>query len=242
MSLNLRFGRADDGADSWERRKDRLRALLREHPVDFLCAQEVNLFQADFLRECLPGHSVCGVRDPAPAFWQNNVITGSPAWERTGCARFFLSDSPWVPSRFAGSKWPRQCTVAVFRREGLEVACVNTHLDFRARVREAAARVLLEELEGLVPEGAPVVLAGDFNAAPGEPCYRMLTERGFEDVFREHGGGTWHGFTGRARGGRIDWILSRGGVSAVEGRIVTGAFGGGYPSDHFPVMAVFEAG
>ncbi len=244
MTLNLRFGRADDGPNGWKYRKKCLSPLLARYNPDFLALQEVNDFQLRFLRRILPDHAFIGQRRPAPPFWQNNILFYRRRWRCTLQQHFFLSPTPNVPSRFRASRWPRQCTLGLFRYRGRQLACVDTHLDFDADVQLASARLILSRLARL-PSEAPVLLMGDFNADCHSPCYRLLTGTdeqggGFENVFGGTCPGTHHGFTGRSEGRAIDWILYRGKLEVLEARVVRDRFEGRYPSDHFPVVAVLR--
>ncbi len=249
MSLNLRFGRAQDGPDSWEHRKQMLGALFARHPTDFVCVQEANDFQSDFLSELMPEHRSLGRRPNAPAFWQDNVIFHHRSFALHEQDHFYLSDTPDLPSRFAESQWPRQCSVGRFSRRGRFLVVADTHFDFTVPVRKASARLVLSRLARL-PEGEPVILAGDFNAPPGSPCHRVFLgqdpEAGgfpaFTDPFDESFGPTHHGFTGTGnpQAGRIDWLLYRGPLACQRMEILHDDFGGRYPSDHFPVYAEFS--
>ncbi|MFP4477604.1 MAG: endonuclease/exonuclease/phosphatase family protein [Desulfatibacillaceae bacterium] len=250
MSANLRFGRAEDGPNNWEHRKHRFPMLFDRHPVDFLQVQEANFFQVDYILEHLPGYRAIGLRDPAPRYWQNNAIFHHESWEMVRYSRFFLSPTPDVPSRFPESRWPRQCTMARFERGGRSLVCINTHMDFAVSARVRGAKVILERLAEFDSD-TPAVLTGDFNTVPGSPAWRYLTgeERedgpgpelpSFRDVFGQPTGGTHHGFSGRPTTGRIDWILYRGPIECTDAAIVEDAFDGGYPSDHFPVVAGFR--
>jgi endonuclease/exonuclease/phosphatase family metal-dependent hydrolase len=50
-----------------------------------------------------------------------------------------------------------------------------------------------------------------------------------------------HGFRGGERDeGRIDWILFRAPWKVTEAETITMKDGNRYPSDHYPVMAIFE--
>ncbi|MBU2489482.1 MAG: endonuclease/exonuclease/phosphatase family protein [Proteobacteria bacterium] len=248
MSVNLRFGRAQDGPDSWENRKHLLARFLELHPADFVCVQEANDFQADFLSSLLPGHAALGQRENAPAFWQDNIIFHSRRFFLDSWDRFHLSHVPDLVSRFAESKWPRQCTLGRFTLGGRSLVVGDTHLDFTEAVREASARLILSRLARL-PVSDPVVLAGDFNAPPGSSCYNLFVstapEAGgappFSDPFDESFGPTHHRFTGTPdpKTGRIDWILYRGPVTCTRREILHDSFEGRYPSDHFPVYAEF---
>jgi endonuclease/exonuclease/phosphatase family metal-dependent hydrolase len=96
-----------------------------------------------------------------------------------------------------------------------------------------------------------VLLAGDFNAAAGRnKAYAMLTDDKFLTdtwtIARERvneGLGTINGFKATQPGGpRIDWILSRGAVTADRIEIVTFSRDGQFPSDHCPVVAKLRLG
>jgi len=247
MSLNLRFGLADDGPNDWQFRKKALPLLFDTYQPDFICFQEANDFQVDFLHEILRRRGMVGRRQPAPPFWQSNVIFHPNEWVCRYSDLFFLSPTPTVPSRFRQSRWPRQAVVARFRNATRSLTVVNTHFDFAVEVRIRSARLIMELLT-TVPTSDPVIITGDFNAAPGSPCYNLLTGKQpheapgpfFRDPFDATFPGTQHGFTGTAKSARIDWILFRGPLHPLERRIVQERFEGMYPSDHFPVLAHFE--
>jgi len=238
LSLNLRFGLADDGRNGWSNRKPAVAELLREQPAHFFCFQEANDFQVSDIQELLPGYGFIGQRLPAPRFWQNNVIFYHRGFHCTTDRHFYLSPTPSIPSRFPDSRWPRQCTIGLFRRDERSFACANTHLDFDPEVQRRSAEVILGHLLAL-PANAPLVLAGDFNATPRSACHRVFESAGFKNVCDSSESGTFHGFSGKTRGGCIDWILYRGKLSLVQTGIDRAKYAGRYPSDHFAVRAVF---
>lgn len=251
MTLNLRFGLARDGENSWDRRKGVFRQLFSKYPADFVCVQEANGFQADYLFSVLPGYSAVGRREPAPEFWQHNMIYFHESWMQKGFIHFYLSDTPDIPSRFMDSRWPRQCTMALFEKKGKSLVVMDTHFDFTVNVRKKSARLILKRLQGLYP-GHPAILAGDFNTSPPSPCHDILTGKEnsppgpyFKDVFegaKPKAAGTHHGFTGAPDPDRgiIDWILYSGPLKVTGQDIITDTFDGRYPSDHFPVTARFR--
>ena len=157
---------------------------------------------------------------------------------------------PDIPSRFRGSKWPRQCTIGNFQAERRQIVVVTTHFDFDANVQVKSARLVIKRLSRL-PSTIPVILSGDFNSTPSGPCHRVFTEGsgsadspagGFKNVFSAPFPGTHHGFTGETTGEHIDWILYRGRLRPTDCSVVQGKFDGIYPSDHFPVYASFGWG
>ena len=245
FSLNLRFGLAKDGDNSWANRKTVYPMLIENHMADFFCFQEANDFQIDFLKNRLPGYGIIGQRDPAPDFWQNNIICSHPRWHCIEKQHFYLSDTPDKPSKFAESQWPRQCTIGVFQCGGYTLLCVNTHFDFKPEVQDASARLIMDRLSKW-PDALPAILAGDFNANPGAGAYRIFTRASqnrnpaFNDAFSGNFEGTFHGFTGQADKDPIDWILYRGALKKKRAEIIKDNFGGQYPSDHYPLCAEFS--
>ena len=247
LSLNLRFGLADDGPNSWRYRKTAYPFLFEKHGADFFGFQEANDFQIEYLQEILTGYRYIGKRSPAPLFWQNNVIFYGKAWRCTYFEHFFLSPTPQVPSRSKASVWPRQCTIGMFEKDGRRLMCVNTHLDFDPSVQVESAKLIMKRLSGLSPD-VPAILMGDFNATPEAPCYTVFTGQGrqaaeqgfyFKNAFTMPFPGTHHRFAGDSSGDHIDWILHRGGITLEECRVIQEQINGIYPSDHFPLYASF---
>ncbi len=242
MTANLRFGRADDGKNGWDYRKEAMVEVFKTYQPDILAVQEANDFQAHFLIERLEEYGHVGFRPVAPAFWQSNIIFYKNDWVLKDKKHFFMSYTPEVESKWEDSKWPRQCTMALLEKDGRSLACADTHFDFLSEVQVRSARLLLEMLEDFAP-GSPALVMGDFNADPQSPCRQVFeAEGGFADPFDGRFGGTHHGFTGKPVTGRIDWMLYRGEVQPIlhTRKIVRDRFLGKYPSDHFPVYCNFH--
>jgi endonuclease/exonuclease/phosphatase family metal-dependent hydrolase len=247
MSLNLRFGLADDGPNGWVHRKESVVRLFRKRSPDFIATQEGNHFQVDFLTKSLPEYNHIGRRRPAPGFWQDNVLFYKKTVACTNEVHFFLSETPRVPSRSFGSRFPRQATLGLFDINGQSLICVDTHFDFDPPAQMGAARVIVQQL-ALQDDRAPTILLGDFNATPDSPCYQWLTGKdaegkegpGFRETFAAPYPGTHHGFTGKPTGDHIDWILFRGPLQLLDSQVLQEPVNGVHPSDHFPVTAVFQ--
>ncbi len=248
LTLNLRFGLADDGPNGWHRRRKCFSSLLKKYRADFIGFQEANDFQTDFLKEILAEYDFIGKRSPAPSFWQNNIIFYKKTWECIYHKHFFLSPTPQVPSRSRKSRWPRQCTIGMFKNNDHSLICINTHFDFDAAVQVESARIIMKQINYL-PSDLPAVLVGDFNASPLSPCSmiftgdnRPLRSKGpyFKSVFKKPFPATCHGFTGKTDGEHIDWILYRGRIIPKDYKVIQDTINGVYPSDHFPLYATFK--
>ena len=139
--------------------------------------------------------------------------------------------------------------MGVFQSDNRQLICVNTHFDFDTLIQDKSAELIMKRLSNW-PDTIPVVLVGDFNATPSDACYETFTqEKGceeniatspFSNSFSKPFPGTHHGFTGTSRGKQIDWILFKGGLTKKKAEIIKDDFNGHYPSDHFPLRAVFS--
>jgi endonuclease/exonuclease/phosphatase family metal-dependent hydrolase len=246
MTMNLRFGLAQDGENGWQHRKSLVAKLLEKYRSDFLGFQEVNHFQADFLTRTLSGYKVRGQHNKTIDGWQSNLIFFHRSWNCLEQKHYFLSDTPEVTSKLTGSKWPRQCVIGVFQRENDQIIVANTHFDFDPLVQEKSAGLVINFLAEF-PLGLPVILVGDFNANPGSLAHILFKTQGFGMVFDPVSGPvfnqgitpTFHGFEGRDTGKQIDWILYKGVLKPVFQQVVTDSFANRFPSDHYPVRAGF---
>lgn len=255
LTLNIRFGLARDGIHAWENRKAHFPAFFQRYQPDFVCLQEVNDFQAGYFRTLLTDYACIGLRPAAPPFWQNNVIFYKKPWQCLRARHYYFSFTPTLPSRFAASCWPRQCTLGHFRSPAMDVLCVNTHFDFDPQIQLQSAGLVFDFLSGFSAT-LPAILTGDFNCQPASPAYQFLTceyipvseypkrpagQLPFKDVLHPPWPGTRHNFDGKNCGQHIDWLLYRGPLRPVFAAVAQDAQAAAL-SDHFPVYAEFEVG
>lgn len=239
MTMNLRFGLADDGENSWENRKHLVSGVFTQYPCDFIGVQESNHFQTRFLSLVLNNCDCIGLYNLSEARWQNNLIWHKKQWRCLDHQHFFLSDTPDRESKFPESTWPRQCTMGLFEYKSLNLVHVNTHFDFKEKVQKKSAELIVEFLAEF-PEDLPIIITGDFNAHPGKGAYAVFRKHGFSEIFDQQHTFTFHNFTGQGKKEHIDWILYRGHLKLIEKKIIRDSSEGRYPSDHFPVMARFQ--
>ena len=249
ISFNIRFGLADDGMNKWTYRKHAVAGLFKQYPSDIICIQELNDFQTEFLKDLLPEYHYIGVHKPAPDFWQNNVIFYRNTVECIDKHHFFLSETPFQPSKSWGSRWPRQCTIGRYKAGPCEFICINTHFDFKELAQHKSAQLIWQKITTRFLD-VPAILMGDFNTEPDSKTYRWLTGQfdeaentlpDFKETFKKPYPGTYHRFTGKPVTGLIDWVLYRGNLRFKKCLVIKDSFDGMFPSDHFPIMAYFEA-
>jgi endonuclease/exonuclease/phosphatase family metal-dependent hydrolase len=255
-TFNVRYGTAADGPNAWEHRRPLVGETVRGFAADVIGFQEVQPVQVDYFAQVLPHHRWVGVSredgrvsggEMVPIFWDNGRL------ELIDAGHFWLSQDPHLPgSKGWGTSLPRMATWAALRfRHPPRVVytVVNTHFDYKgADARPESARLFRRRVAALGP-AMPVILTGDFNDTPGSPTYQLLlADRlepgdGLVDVFRaarptpDPDEGTFHDFTGRSDGRRIDWVLASRHWRVAGARIDDTCRGSIYPSDHFPVVA-----
>lgn len=249
MSFNIRFDSAEDGANSWQFRKEACAEQIRRHAPLVVCLQEALRHQYDELLGLL-GEPYAGVfagRDDGEASGEACPILFR--CDQLYCARtctWWLSETPEAAgskSASWGNTLPRICTQADFlalpERRGFHV--LNTHLDHESiEARTRGARLLLDRAP---KDGDPCVVCGDFNADPGEEAVRLLSSALIDVVAhadpRALDVPTFHDF-GALKGGRslhIDYIFVSGDVEVAGASVDAWKPEGPWPSDHYPVVA-----
>lgn len=249
MTYNLRYA-SPTGPNAWPQRRPLMRELIQTIAPDVMGTQEGLYQQLKDLASDLPDYDWIGLgRDGGSRGEFMAVFYRKARLEPLAYDHFWLSDTPAV---IASTTWSnsnrRMVTWIKFRDRATqqEFFFFNTHFDHQIQAaREKSAELVRGRIAELDTK-LPVLLVGDFNAAAGKNrAYEILTRDNFlTDTWltaRERQGeglGTFNNFRGISTNGiRIDWILSRGDVTAEKIEIVTFQRDGQFPSDHFPVMA-----
>lgn len=252
MSFNIRYGLADDGDNHWNKRRDIVVESIRQYDPDIVGLQECLLFQADYLEEQLRGYRWLGIgRERGGGGEMTAILYKQRELAPIATDNFWLSDTPEVPgSQSWDSSLPRIATYARFFHpdSGHHFHFFNTHFDHRGRqAREESARLLRARARALPAEDI-VIITGDFNAyAEDSEPYSLLTGAELFDAWTSAAGrkgpaNTWSGFEAPKEDSqrRIDWILFRGPLDCLSAETVLYNQDGRYPSDHYPVVAVFK--
>ena len=254
MTYNLRYASANP-PNAWPTRRPLVREVVQTISPDVMGTQEGLYQQLKDVASDLPDYDAIGLgREGGSRGEFMMVFYRKARLEPLAYDHFWLSDTPEViGSSTWGNSNRRMVTWVRFRdrQTKQEFYFWNTHFDHEIQpAREKSADLVRKRVTELDTK-VPVLLVGDFNAAAGtNKAYKILTEG---DFFKD----TWH--TARERigegiatfnsfkalqktGVRIDWIMSRGDVSAEKTEIVTFARDGQFPSDHFPVVTWLRLG
>jgi endonuclease/exonuclease/phosphatase family metal-dependent hydrolase len=254
MSFNIRYVNPNDGENTWDKRRELVFKTIETFRPDLLGMQEVTPLQWIELRERLKEYADEGLpRDDGKRFGERAMVMFKrERFEKVRGGTFWLSQTPDV----VGSKgWdadlPRVCSWVELRDKqsnNRPVFFFNTHWDHKGvQARLESAKLMKSKVAELAGDH-PVIIAGDFNSVQNKKAYIELLDDRYVEAFGEAHPSpakddfTFHGFTGKNDRGndRIDWILRNNAFKTKSAEIDRTNDNGRYPSDHFPITAVFE--
>lgn len=252
LSANIRYGTADDGEHSWDKRAAFTVQTLLASDADVLGLQEALGFQVEAVRKAFPGHALIGeARDGLGKGEWCALFVDSSRFAIRASGTFRLSPKDEV----GAMGWDAACTRIATWAELIDRAqptssflVLNTHFDHRGKqARPMGAKLIADWIAARQSaRGAlPVVLLGDLNAGPASPALTTLKDAGYRDTFgekhpEEKPSGTFHGFRGGRAGKRIDYILVNSPWLIEEAWIDWTQKDLRYPSDHRFVGAVLR--
>lgn len=250
MTFNVRYPAQGDGPNLWALRRDLLVSVIRDKNPDVMGTQELFQEQGNYIVERAPEYEWFGIsRRGNHEDEHMGVFYKKDKLRLVESGNFWLSEKPEEPGSMSWNvSLPRMVTWGLFefKAGGRRFYLFNTHFPHRREDAEArlnCAKVVMERI-ARSPKDIPLVLTGDFNSAPDTPPYNLfaaeLKDARLTAARRTGPDGTNSGFGGRTEGTRIDWIFYRGALKAVESETIVRNQDGRYPSDHFPVLAVFE--
>ena len=95
-------------------------------------------------------------------------------------------------------------------RTGVTLHCLCVHFALVERGRRQQVKALIDRIVELVPDDAPLIVAGDFNDWRNRVGHRLATELGLVEAFRDHRGRPARSFPSRLPLFRLDRIYVRG--------------------------------
>lgn len=245
ISYNIRMGEADDGANSWQYRSPATIGMLEEQLPDVFGIQEAFGYQVEFITKNVKNYKSKGVgREDGKEkgefmsiFW-NRKSTKLLKW-----GTFWLSETPDKPSMGWDAACKRTATWALMRdkKSGKRYYFVNTHLDHVGKeARKRGLQLIVDRIDDINPEGYPMVLTGDFNVTPDNPCLEDL-DKIMESTRKIARKSDFEGtFNGWGKSDKvIDYIYVSGFSDVPEYRTLKKTYAGKpFISDHYPIMSV----
>lgn len=256
MTFNIRNGRAADGENHWEKRKELVFNSITEQSADVIGIQEAFRFQLDEMNKALPEFKEIGeARAGGTRDEYSAILYRHDKFIVKDSGTFWLSDTPTVPSKNWGNKHVRICTwVRLIDKTSHKTFYIyNTHLDNHSQLsREKSVAYIANVIHKRLYK-APFILMGDFNAGENNKAILYLLGNNVDnkivnnfspikmvDSYRaihpsEVNVGTFNHFEGRTSGPKIDYIFVDPNAVIVDSNILRMNSNGRYPSDHFPL-------
>ncbi|QKV19967.1 endonuclease/exonuclease/phosphatase family protein [Oricola thermophila] len=252
-SFNIGYIRDPSGLPRWQRRRGAVTEVLKRIGADVIAFQEMETFaggkfnrvnrQLDWILETVPGYAVAAFGDPETYPSTQPVLYRPDVFEAVDQGFFYYSDTPDVIySRSFDGGFDYYASTATLRHRasGRLITFFNVHTDIRSpgnRLR--AAEMIAERAAAMRAAGRAVIVLGDFNAHRGAPVLEIIRSAGLE-------GGrllapTFHLGIGLPFRLAIDHILHGPDLVMIHGPTIHRARPvGRYPSDHYPISAVFD--
>jgi endonuclease/exonuclease/phosphatase family metal-dependent hydrolase len=249
MSYNIRLDVKSDGENQWDKRKERVAALMNFYDADFIGAQEVLHHQLQYLDENLKSYHSIGVArdDGKQAGEYSCIFFRKDKYKAIQQSTFWLSPTPDSISKGWDAALNRVCTYGLFEhiKTKNRIWVFNTHFDHIGKqARLESAKLIVEKARQLNTAGLPVIIMGDFNSKPGDEPARYMMDNLYNarDISKiVHGSAdTWNGFKFSEKpNGCIDYIFLSHHQKVAVSRFatLTDSYDLKYPSDHFPVLA-----
>ncbi len=260
MSFNIRYDTSSDGINSWNatpnRRRDLALQVIDDFAPDILGVQEALRNQVNDLKAGLPEFDFYGVgRDNGTTAGEHSAIYyRSDRFTRTNQGTFWLTLTPDRPSAYPGACCNRIASWAVLQDkldDNREYFVLNTHWDHQVAAANNHSATLIRQRIDLLSEGRPIIVTGDLNSTESSTAYQRLVGvedpaglqltdayRRVESIGRDEA--TFHGYSGRTIGSRIDFVLHDDSFETLDATIVRTSDAGRYPSDHYPVTATLR--
>ncbi|GAB3942990.1 endonuclease/exonuclease/phosphatase family protein [Spirosoma harenae] len=245
-SYNLRYKNKSDGVNSWDNRKENVKALIRFHEFELFGTQEALREQLNDIAE-LPDYAFIGAgRDDGKEAGEHSAIFyKKDRFKVLQSGNFWLSETPDKP----GKGWDATCcnrisSWAKFNdvKTKKEFYFFNVHFDHQGvEARRESGKLMVAKIKEIAKNN-PVILTGDFNSTPEteqiQAIKTLLSDSHDVTATPAYGPeGTFNSFKFDApMDKRIDYIFVSKPFSVLKYGVLTDAKEQRYPSDHQPVM------
>jgi len=225
--------------ERWPEREPALRGFLREIAPDILAVQELRAETRLVLDEELSGHR--RVDDPFEGWTrEGNIYWSDDLFELVE----YGAEDVGIKERFRRLFWVRLRA----KDTGRTLVASTAHFTWSGHKdevetfvnpRPVQAQRAAEALARIAPGDEPVFIVGDFNESTH--VVRVLRAGGFKDSFRGAAKPT-HPAVPTAKGTPqvLDWQFYRGPVRVMASEVIDFFAGDIAPSDHKPVLTVYE--
>jgi endonuclease/exonuclease/phosphatase family metal-dependent hydrolase len=242
-------------AETGPSRRDMVLSVIDSVKPDVLGLQEALPQQVDDVAAHLEGYQSYSVgRDDGRRRGEHcSIFYRADRFERLGEGTFWLCDTPDRPgSKHPAAACPRIASwvrLADRENDGKPLVFLNMHWDHVGReAREFAAQAVVDQLAN-IENADHAIVVGDLNSNEGSQEIELLLNDKrvpLSDAFRlvhpdqQSDELTFNGFHDRARGKRIDFVMTSPAWKPTSAEIVRTHFDSVLPSDHYPVVVELE--
>ena len=247
MSFNLRYDTEEDGSNRWSNRKEACLAMWRAHQPSVVGVQEGLYHQVHYLNDSLSDYAFVGVgRDDGYSAGEYAAIFYlKEQFELIETNSFWLSETPDFPSLGWDANNIRIATWVQLKdiETQTSIFVFNTHFDHKGKTaRTESAKLLVQKIEEIADEGAPVFITGDFNAWISNAIFEPITDKYFSarrfasrtDNHKSFNAwGKWY----------VDWNLDYifyQNANALSFQTIIDDYGVPFISDHYPIITHFD--
>lgn len=249
MSFNLKYDFISEGENLWESRVERIARIIKDNDPLIIGTQEGLTHMLKDMGILLYEYNWIG--EPREINGEYNAIFYKRnSLKLVEWSQFWLSETPNIKYSINwGAGCKRICTWAKFSdvASSEEFIVYNTHLDNVSELaRENGIKVILDFVkEKYNEDNIPFIIMGDFNSYLEDRIFKIVDSYNsdkikFKNLYNECQydiQGTFHEFKGGYDGGIIDYIIVskefEGNRIYIDDRVIDG----GFPSDHYPVIA-----
>ena len=246
VSYNIRMGVAPDGDNHWDLRKPASPAMIDDVCPDVFGVQEAFDFQLSYLTENCPKYKYVGVgrEDGVNEGEQMAIFYNTDKISLEDWGTYWLSETPDVPSKGWDAACYRTATWTLMKVNGTgrHFYYVNTHLDhIGAEARKNGLALIVNKIAGMNPENYPMILTGDLNVFPDDPCLVDIDKiMKSARVYAEDSDtkGSYNGFSDSGSTAAIDYIYYSGFEKCTDFKVIDKTYAEKpFISDHYPVVA-----
>jgi len=252
ISYNIRYGKANDGENSWDNRKAATIEMLKDKQPDVFGVQEAYYFQIDYITENCPQYKSFGIGRECNPHDSNvslekrgehmSIFYNTRKVEFIDGGTYWLSETPDVCSK----GWDAQCkrtatwTLLKLKDSGKKFFYVNTHLDHVGKIAQKNGLALIvDKIASMNPEGLPMILTGDFNVFPDDEVLTDLNKIMLNARDNAVDSDNTASFNGWGTSEKIiDYIYYSGFKSCQNFKVISRQYAGvPFISDHYPIIA-----
>lgn len=240
----------------WDDRKDLMISLMRKYNPDIIQMQEVIYDSYLYCKQQLHDYFAFGFEGPEMDPYtegyhliaKNVIFFRKSRYEFISAGCYWLSDQPTIGGSISWqSMRARHCNWVRIRDKvsGKEFRLLDIHLDHKVNeAKVEQAKMIVKEADQYDKDFVQI-LCGDFNSRKWQDPVMVFTQSTWTDVYDKLHNGVEFGPTAHAfKGpeykpknpknvGRIDFIMTKGPVKALQCEVITDKPNNIWPSDHY---------